>query len=122
MAVCRRRQWTTEDRRSCIRQSARQTIASLYRRPINCLHVVSGHYAERVPLAPNPIDDFISDRCFSLAVLAEPRSGLSSRPLLHYTLGVPGPRSLCSTEQGFLIVSFASTTNKQNRAFSVVGP
>jgi len=37
-------------------------------------------------------------------------------------MGIPGRRSLRSTERGFLIVVFAHKTTKQNRAFSVVGP
>jgi len=37
-------------------------------------------------------------------------------------MGIPGRRSLRSTECGFLIVPFARTTTKQNRVFSVVGP
>jgi len=37
-------------------------------------------------------------------------------------MGIPGRRSLPSTERGFLIVPFAHTTTKQNHAFSVVCP
>ena len=42
------------------------------------------------------------------------------RDLCSTNIDIPVRRSLCSTEQGFLMVSFARTTNKQNRAFSVV--
>src|SRR5688572_15352964 len=45
---------------------------------------------------------------------------LSTRPLL--PLSAPGRRCLRSTERGVLIVPFARTATKQNRAFSVVGP
>src|SRR6218665_1356382 len=44
------------------------------------------------------------------------------RDLCHTTMGIPGRRSLRSTEQGFLLVPFALTAIMQNRAFSVVGP
>src|SRR6218665_4178857 len=44
------------------------------------------------------------------------------RGLCCTTMGIPGRRSLCSTERGFLIIPFAHTTTKQNRVFSVVGP
>jgi len=38
------------------------------------------------------------------------------------TMGILGRRSLCSTEQAFLIVPFVHTATKQNSTFSVVGP
>src|SRR6218665_3609976 len=38
------------------------------------------------------------------------------------TTGIPGRHSLHSTERGFLIVPFANTTTRQNRAFSVADP
>ena len=38
------------------------------------------------------------------------------------TMGIPDRRSLRSAERCFLIVRFAPTTTRQNRAFSVVGP
>ena len=44
------------------------------------------------------------------------------RDLCCPTLGAPGRRSLRSTERGVLMVPFARTATKQNRAFSVVGP
>src|SRR6218665_601866 len=44
------------------------------------------------------------------------------RDLSHITMGIPGRRSLCSIEQGLLLVPFAHTAIMQNRAFSVVGP
>src|SRR6218665_3769127 len=44
------------------------------------------------------------------------------RDLCHTTMGIPGRRSLHSTEQGLLLVPFAHTAIMQNRAFSVVGP
>src|SRR6218665_3554653 len=44
------------------------------------------------------------------------------RDLNHTTMGIPGHRSLRSTEQGLLLVPFAHTAIMQNRAFSVVGP
>src|SRR6218665_3148136 len=44
------------------------------------------------------------------------------RDLCHTTMGIPGRRSLRSTEQGLLLVPFAHTAIMQNRALSVVGP
>src|SRR6218665_3525442 len=43
------------------------------------------------------------------------------RDLSHTTMGIPGRRSLRSTEQGLVLVPFAHTATMQNRAFSVVG-
>ena len=51
--------------------------------------------------------------------------GLASvylRELCCPTMGVRGRCCLRSTELGVLLVPFASTSNRQNRAFSVVGP
>ena len=39
------------------------------------------------------------------------------RDLCHTTVGIPGRRSLRSTEQGLLLVQFAHTAIMQNRAF-----
>src|ERR1043165_3309663 len=44
------------------------------------------------------------------------------RDLCCPTSSAQGRRSLCSTERGVLMVPFARTATKQNRAFSVVGP
>jgi len=42
-------------------------------------------YAKYAPCTGSrPTEDFVPDQCLSLAVLAGLRSGLSSRPLLHY--------------------------------------
>ena len=44
------------------------------------------------------------------------------RDLCHTTMGIPGRRSLRSTEHGLLLIQFAHTEIMQNSAFSVVSP
>jgi len=68
--------------------------------------------------APPPTKDLIPDHCFSLVVLAL----VYLRDLCRTTFSDLRRHFLRSTEQGFLIVPFARTTTKQNRAFSLVGP
>jgi len=67
---------------------------------------------------PKNIPDFRHGRpCWALP-------DRSPRPLLLYQecTSLQGQRSLRSTKRHVLIVHFACTTIKQNRAFSVVGP
>src|ERR1043165_9324014 len=80
-----------------------------------------GLYAELSSLAPPPSADLVSDHRFGLAVLAGPRPAYL-RDLCCPTSSAQGRRSLCSTERGVLMVPFARTATKQNRAFSMVGP
>ena len=59
---------------------------------------------------------------FSLTIPPWPRSGLSSRHLLHYHRNsVSSLSRLLATERGFLIVLFAHATIKQSPAISVAG-
>src|SRR6218665_3412394 len=78
-------------------------------------------YAGCAPLAPLPTEDFVPYNFLSLAV---PPGSCSAylRDLCRTTMGIPGRRSLRSTEQGLLLVPSAHTATMQNRAFSVVGP
>src|SRR6218665_801146 len=57
----------------------------------------------------------IMDTCIVQLCLA-----ISYKTSICSTMGIQDRRSL-STERGFLIVSFAHTTTKKNRAFSVFG-
>src|SRR6218665_220781 len=59
-------------------------------------------YAGCAPLAPPPTEDFVPYNFLSLAALL----GLAPtylRDLCHTTMGIPGRRSLRSTEQGLLL-------------------
>src|SRR6218665_181646 len=70
--------------------------------------------------APPPTEDFVGYRIISL--IWRSLLGLAPayiRDLCHTTMGIPGRRSLRSTEQGLLLVPFAHTAIMQNRAFSV---
>ena len=53
--------------------------------------------------------------CLSLVVPSGPRSDLSSRPLLPWVFHVI---ALCSAVLGFLIITFACRTTKQNRVLA----
>jgi len=82
---------------------------------------MSQHYAGCASLAP--LLQRISYRI--IALVRRSLLGLAPaylRDLCCPTLGSPGRRSLRSTERGVLMVPFARTATKQNRAFTVVGP
>ena len=91
----------------------------LYRAEVTLCCSIKWHFLEGLAMKQLITPTHTSRLDFSLMVLAGPPVYLHD--LCCTTLSVPGYCSLCSTEQGVLIVPFACTKTKHCRAFSVAG-